>query len=121
MSKLEISAEKLCDTIVESIQDIKGNEIVKMDLRSIENSVAQYFIVCSGGSSTHVNSIAGFVEKDVSKTLREKPWKVEGKENSEWVLMDYGNVVVHIFQRPVREFYQLEELWADAERTVFDE
>ncbi len=65
--------------------------------------------------------MAGCVEMDVSKALRVKRWKVEGKENSEWVLMDYGNVVVHIFQRPVREFYQLEELWADAERTVFDE
>lgn len=121
MAKLEISADKLSDVIVEAIQDIKGEEIVKLDLREIENAVAQFFIICSGGSSTHVSSIAGSVEKDVSKAVQEKPWKVEGMENSEWVLLDYGNVVLHVFQRPVREFYRLEDLWADAERTVHDE
>lgn len=121
MAKLEISADKLSDVIVEAIQDIKGEEIVKLDLREIENSIAQFFIICSGGSSTHVTSIAGSVEKDVSKTVQEKPWKVEGIENAEWVLLDYGNVVLHVFQRPVREFYKLEDLWADAERTLYEE
>ena len=117
MANIETSSAVLSDEIITAIEDIKGEEIVKLDLRNIDNSVADFFVVCSGGSNTHTSSIAQFISKEVSKKLHEKPFKTEGQQNAEWVLMDYGSVVVHVFQRHIRDFYQIEELWSDAERT----
>jgi ribosome-associated protein len=121
MGKNDLNSEQLANEIVAAIQEIKGENIIKLDLRKLDNSVSDFFIVCHGGSNTHVNSIAGSVEKDISKAFKEKPWKVEGRQNSEWVLMDYGNVVVHVFQQAVREFYNIEDLWADGEVTVYED
>jgi ribosome-associated protein len=86
-------------------------------LRDIENTVCDYFIICSGNSNTQVNAISGSVQKVVSKEIKDKPWHVEGETNAEWVLMDYVNVVVHIFQKHVRDFYDIESLWGDAKIT----
>src|SRR5690606_19661802 len=83
-------------------------------LREIENTVCDYFIICSGTSNTQVNAIVNSVQKSVSKTLKEKPWHVEGSDNAEWILMDYVHVVVHVFQKHIREFYDIEGLWGDA-------
>lgn len=121
MATIEASSAVLCDEIITAIEDIKGEEIVKLDLRNIDNSVADFFVVCSGGSNTHTSSIAQFISKEVSKKLHEKPFKTEGQQNAEWVLMDYGSVVVHVFQRHIRDFYQIEELWSDAERTDYED
>ena len=104
----------LVNQIVEGLEDIKGEEILILDLRELENSICDYFVICSGNSNTQVNALAASVEKKVRKSLKEKPWHTEGATNAEWVLLDYVSVAVHIFQKNVREFYDLEGLWGDA-------
>ena len=113
MGKIE-NTDQLIAAIVDALEDIKGEDIKVLDLRDIENAVCKYFIVCSGSSNTQVNALAGSVQKKVSKSLREKPFQVEGTESAEWVLLDYIDIVVHIFQKPVREYYDIESLWGDA-------
>jgi ribosome-associated protein len=117
MGKTE-STDLLITHIIDALEDVKAEDIQILDLREIENSVCSYFIVCSGNSNTQVNALAGSVQKKVSKTLKEKPFHVEGTETAEWVLLDYINVVVHIFQRTVREYYDIESLWGDAKVTA---
>ena len=110
----KIDKQVLVDQIVSSIQDVKGEDIMIFDLTGIENSVAETFIICSGNSNTQVSAISGSIEKQVRNELQERPWHVEGTENSMWVLVDYVSVVVHIFQKQTREYYDIEELWGDA-------
>lgn len=105
----------LIEQIIEGITDNKGEEITVLDLTHLENSVCDYFVIASGNSSTQVKSISEAVEKRVREELGDKPWHVEGADRSEWVLMDYVNAVVHVFQKEQREFYDLESLWGDAE------
>jgi ribosome-associated protein len=112
--KEAVSADILIAKVLESMDDIKAKDITLMDLREIENKSTDYFIICTGTSNTHVASIASNVEKDVSKELKEKPWHVEGADVAEWVLLDYVNVVVHVFQGETRDFYDIEGLWGDA-------
>ena len=107
-------SKTLIDTIVDSITDLKGEEIKILDLREIENAFCEYFIICNGNSNTHVSAIAGAVEKKVRKETKERPWHVEGTENAQWILIDYTNVIVHIFQKQYREYYDIEGLWGDA-------
>jgi ribosome-associated protein len=102
---------------VKGIEDVKGDNISILDLRDIENTVCDYFILCEGNSNTQVSAISGSIQKNVSKSLKDKPWHVEGEANAEWILLDYVNVVVHVFQKHVREFYNLEGLWGDAKMT----
>lgn len=106
--------EKLVEEIINGLLEKKGKRIVTLDLRKIENAVTDFYVICSGDSNTHVNALAGSVEEEVRKALNDKPWHVEGTTNAEWVLLDYVNVVVHIFQRSAREHYNIEGLWADA-------
>ena len=108
------SSEILLDKIIHGIENVKGEDIQKMDLRKIENTHCEFFVICSGNSNTQVSAIVNSIKKKVSKTLREKPLHTEGLEIAEWVLIDYVNVVVHVFQRKTREFYNIEELWGDA-------
>merc|ERR1712100_736405 len=96
--------KKLLRLIVDGIEDVKGNEISLLDLRKIENRVCDYFVICDGSSNTQVNAIINSVTKKVSKELKDKPWGIEGTENAEWVLLDYVDVVVHVFQKEKREF-----------------
>ncbi len=117
MTKNENTSDQLITTIIKGIEEVKGNDIDILDLREIENTVCDYFIICNGTSNTQVNAIVGSVQKTVSKTLKDKPWHVEGVENAEWVLLDYVNVVVHVFQKHIREFYDIEGLWGDAKTT----
>lgn len=91
--------------------------ISKFLISHIENTVADTFIICSANSNTQVSAIAGNVEKKVRNELQDRPWHVEGAENSLWVLVDYVSVVVHIFQRHIREYYDIESLWGDAKVT----
>jgi len=120
MTKENTSADLLITTIVGGIEDVKGKEIIILDLREIENTVCDYFIVCEGTSNTQVNAIVSSIQKQVSKILRDKPWHVEGTDNAEWVLMDYVNVVVHVFQKHIRERYDIESLWGDAKTTEIE-
>ena len=117
MVKKQVSSDDLIALIVQGIEDVKGEDIQLLDLRDIENTVCDYFVVCSGTSNTQVNAISGSVQKLVSKELKDKPWHVEGENNAEWVLMDYVNVVVHVFQKHIRSFYDIESLWGDAKIT----
>lgn len=112
--KLDTS-DILLETIINGIHEVKGKDISILDLTKIETAVCKYFVICSGTSSTHVSSISENIRKFVSKEIKEKPWSTEGKDTSEWVLMDYSDIVVHVFQNQIREFYNLEDLWGDAE------
>lgn len=105
----------LLDSIFNGIFDKQGENVVKVDMRKLGNAVCSYFIICHARSSTQVDSIAGSVEISVKNVTGEKPEHKEGLDNCLWVLLDYGNIVVHIFQEEQRDFYRLEELWADAD------
>lgn len=118
MAKQNVSADQLISVIISGIEDVKGKEINILDLRDIENTVCDYFIICEGTSNTQVNAIVNSIQKKVSKELKDHPWHVEGAENAEWVLIDYVNIAVHVFQRHIREYYDIEGLWGDAKTTV---
>lgn len=118
MTKNIVSTDDLLSLIIKGIEDVKGADIDILDLREIENTVCDYFIICNGNSNTQVNAIANSIQKVVSKELKEKPWHVEGTENAEWVLIDYVNIVVHVFQTHIREYYNIESLWGDAKITT---
>jgi ribosome-associated protein len=120
MSKSKISNDDLLANIIKGIEDVKGANIDILDLREIDNAVCDYFIICNGNSNTQVVAISNSIQKVVSKELKDKPWHVEGLENGEWVLMDYVNIVVHVFQEHIREYYDIENLWGDAKITSIE-
>ncbi|MCK4561955.1 MAG: ribosome silencing factor [Flavobacteriaceae bacterium] len=117
MAKKSVNLDLLITEVIKGIEDVKGENITILDLREIENTVCDYFIICDGNSNTQVNAISGAIQKNVSKTLKDKPWHVEGEKNAEWVLIDYVNIVVHVFQKETRIFYDIEGLWGDAKIT----
>ncbi len=114
MKKRSDGAEILLNNIARGIFEKKGHNVLKVDLRNLENRIADYFVICHGTSITQVDSLCDSVEDIVRKESGEKPSHIEGLENKFWVLLDYGNVVVHIFLEEYRNFYSLESLWADA-------
>jgi ribosome-associated protein len=120
MQKTQTSADELISLIINGIEEVKGVNINLLDLREIDNTVCDYFVICNGTSNTHVNAIVSSIQKTVSKAIHDKPWHVEGADNAEWILMDYVNVVVHVFQKQVREFYDIEGLWGDAKVTMVE-
>lgn len=120
MIKNNLDVDKLVHSIVEGISDVKGQEINILDLRDIDGAVCDFFVICEGTSNTHVNAIVNSVRRRVIKDLSEKPWNTEGEENGLWVLMDYVNVVVHVFQKHIREYYDIESLWGDAKATAVE-
>lgn len=105
----------ISELAIQGIQEKKGNEIVRLDLRNIFSSVSDYFVICHADSSTQVKAIADSVEEEIYKALNQEPWRKEGFENAEWILLDYIDVVIHIFRTDKREFYGIEDLWGDAE------
>ena len=117
MTKENSNADHLISVIINGIEDVKGQNINILDLRDIENTVCDYFIICEGTSNTQVNAIVNSIQKKVSKETKDKPWHIEGSDNAEWVLMDYVNVVVNVFQKHIREYYDIESLWGDAKTT----
>ncbi|EKY10663.1 ribosome silencing factor [Capnocytophaga sp. Marseille-Q4570] len=111
----EITSNELLSNIIAGIEKVKGKDITILDLREVESAVCEYFVICNGNTNTQVAAISGSVQKVVSQAEgHQKPWHVEGEMNAEWVLIDYVDVVVHIFQPQVREHYDLEGLWGDA-------
>jgi ribosome-associated protein len=120
MTVKKVNTDNLIAQIIKGIDDIKGEDIQLLDLRELENTVCDYFIICSGNSNTQVKAISGSIQKIVSKSLKDKPWHIEGEMNAEWVLMDYVNVVVHVFQKQIREYYDIESLWGDAKITLIN-
>ena len=115
--KTNSESTELCEAIVEGMKENKANDIVVLDLRHLESAVCDYFVLCSGDSTTHVDGISSAVTRYVRKSIKEKPWHIEGKTNSDWILLDYINVVGHIFYKEARSFYDIEELWSDANKT----
>lgn len=105
--------EKVVELIIEGLKEKKGKEIVSIDISKFENSVCNYFIICHGDSTTQVSALAQWVEKTLEEQLNEKVWKKQGFENAQWILLDYIDVVVHVFLKESRDFYNLEGLWAD--------
>ncbi|WP_395052527.1 ribosome silencing factor [Flavobacterium sp.] len=117
MTKNTVSTDVLLANIIKGIEEVKGNDIEILDLRAIDSAVCDYFVICNGNSNTQVNAIVGSVQKLVSKEIKDKPWHIEGTDNAEWVLMDYVSIVVHVFQKEIREYYNIEGLWGDAKIT----
>jgi len=108
------------NTIVNGMQEKKAKHITILDLRKLQNRVSDFFVICDADSNTHVDSIAGSIDEEVRKKLNERPFHSEGWENGQWILMDYVNVVAHVFLGETREFYNMEGLWADGEITTVE-
>jgi ribosome-associated protein len=103
------------------MQEKKATDIVVLDLRKVKNAVADFFVICSGNSDKQLDAITDSVDQEVYKALKENPWHTEGKNNKEWMLLDYIDVVAHVFKKDRREFYSLERLWGDADiREIVD-
>ncbi|WP_285060711.1 ribosome silencing factor [Pedobacter ginsengisoli] len=109
----------LSEIAVHGIQEKKGNDIVRLDLRNLNSSVSDYFIICSANSATQVKAIADSVEEEIYKKTQTNPWRKEGQESAEWIILDYFDIVVHIFKTEKRDFYGIEDLWGDAQTTSF--
>ncbi len=116
----KLTAEEINYLIVDSIQDIKGKNIVQLDLRKIEDAPADFFIICEGDSSTQVRAISDNIYRRLKEEARIAPAHVEGQRNARWICMDYFPTVVHIFYRETRSFYELEDLWSDAVSTEYE-
>ncbi|RRB00704.1 ribosome silencing factor [Larkinella rosea] len=117
----DLSSEELCKLVVKGMQEKKAIDIVVMDLRDVKNAISDYFVICSGTSDTQIDAIADSVEEEVFKASQVNPWHEEGKTNREWILLDYVDVVVHVFNKERRVFYDLEQLWGDAEIHTVEE
>lgn len=113
-----LRSEDIVNKIIEALQDNKAHQIIKIDLRKIENCFCDFFVICHGTSGTHIAGMTDAVEEYVHKELNEKPFHIEGLNTTRWVVLDYGDVVVHIFDKELRDYYQLEEFWADADITA---
>lgn len=109
-----VTSRQLADAVVEALQDKKGLKIVVMDLRQVRGAISDYFVICSGTSDRHVQALSDTVYEELRIKLQDKPMNVEGRQRGEWVLMDYVNVVVHVFLEEKRRFFDIESLWADA-------
>jgi ribosome-associated protein len=116
-----LTSEILAEAAIEGIREKKGFDIAVLDLRGLTHSVCDFFIICSGNSSTQVSALADAIEDMVRKKTGESPWHVEGHANAEWILIDFVNVVVHVFQPEARSFYGIEKLWADASVTLYQD
>lgn len=110
----------MLNSIIESVQDKKGENILSLDLRNLSDAPAKFFIICEASSTTQVKAIADYIVEGSKKKLNEKPWHTEGLSHAEWILIDFIDIVVHIFLKPLRDFYQLEELWSDGIREEYD-
>ena len=109
----------LSEIAVHGMQEKKGHDIVRLDLRDINSSVSDYFIVCNADSATQVKAIADSVEHEIYKSTEASPWRKEGQENAEWIILHYFDVVIHIFKTEKRDFYGIEDLWGDAQTTSY--
>ena len=112
-----LKIKSLVDVIIRGMQEKKAENVTVIDLRNLDNAVCDFFVISNANSNTQVNAIADSIQKETLEVLGDKAWHKEGTENADWILMDYVNVVAHIFQTPTREFYALEELWGDAKIT----
>jgi len=112
--KAEANSDILAELVVKGMQEKKASDIVVLNLKSLKNAVSDYFVIASATSDTQLEAIASSIEEEIYKATRQNPWQSEGRTNREWVLLDYVDVVAHVFLKDKREFYALEELWGDA-------
>lgn len=117
----DVSSEVLSEWVVEGMLEKKAMDVVVMDLREIKHAVADYFVICSGSSDTQIDAISDSIEEQIHKQSKQNPWKREGRQNKEWILLDYVDVVAHVFNKEKRSFYGLEELWGDAKVTRIED
>ncbi|WP_420316426.1 ribosome silencing factor [Ekhidna sp.] len=117
----DVNSEVLSEWVVDGMLDKKAIDVVVMDLRDVKHAIADYFVICSGNSDTQIDAISDSVEEQIHKNSKQNPWKREGQQNKEWILLDYVDVVAHIFNKEKRTFYGLEELWGDAKITRVEE
>lgn len=110
----EVNSDVLSSWVVDGMLEKKAIDVVLMDLREVKHAIADYFVICSGNSDTQIDAISESIEEEIHKHVKQNPWKREGKQNKEWVLLDYVDVVAHVFNKEKRNFYGLEELWGDA-------
>ena len=122
MKKIKVvrTENRLLDAIVCGIQEVKGKDIVHLDLRNVPNTICDHFIICHGDSDTQVDAIAGSIERFTLEQAGEKPWHSEGQETKGWILLDYVDIVVHVFHKSKREHYGLEQLWSDSIRNTYE-
>jgi len=115
-----MTSQEISQHIVKGMEERKAEDIVVMDLRHVKGAVTDFFVLCSGNSDTQVEAISESIQEEIYKEAKENPWKKEGFTNKEWILIDYVNVVAHIFKKDKRHFYALEELWGDAKVTSIE-
>lgn len=112
--KTTVDSEKLSTIVVEGMKERKALDIVVMDLRGVKNAIADFFVICTGTSETQIDAISESIEEFAFKLAGQEVWHKEGKENKEWILLDFVDVVASVFKKNTREFYSLEQLWGDA-------
>ena len=115
MSKQSDSTNILLKHIIGAIQEVKGKEIISLNLTKIDTAICKYFVICTGMSNIHVNAIEKSIKKYVLEKLIERPYNTEGNNIAEWVVIDYSDIIIHIFQKKIRNLYNLEDLWGDAD------
>lgn len=108
-----LKTEEIVSKVIEALEDNKAHQIVKIDLRKIENCFCSFFVICHGTSGTHIAGLTDAVEEKLREELDEKPFHIEGSNASRWTVLDYGDVVVHVFDKELRDYYQIEEFWGD--------
>ena len=119
--KFEVTDELLTKVIIEAILEKKVHRLIKINLKNLKNTLCDYFIICEGESNTQVNALAENIEKQTYLQLKTHPHHIEGRENSQWILLDFFSVIVHIFQKEYRNFYKLEDLWSDGKLEIIQE
>ncbi|MDH5608075.1 MAG: ribosome silencing factor [Cyclobacteriaceae bacterium] len=115
------TSQQMSEFVVQGMLEKKASDVVVLDLRGIKHAIADYFVICSGNSDTQIEAISDSIEEQVRKSSKQKPWKREGFQNREWILIDYVDVVAHVFTEEKRAFYGLEDLWADAKITLIQD
>lgn len=113
-----MTSQEISQLIIKGMEERKAEDIVLMDLRHVKGAVTDFFVLCSGNSDTQVEAISESIQEAIFKSSKENPWKKEGFTNKEWILLDYVNVVAHVFKKDKRQYYALEDLWGDAQLTT---
>ena len=119
-SSKEVSSDVLSGWVVDGMLEKKASDVILLDLRDVKHAIADYFVICSGNSDTQIDAISESIEKEIHKHVKQNPWKREGQQNKEWILLDYVDVVAHVFNKEKRKFFGLEELWGDAKITAIE-
>jgi ribosome-associated protein len=119
--QVDLSSKDLSNLVINGMLERKATDIILLDLRKLNNTITDFFVICSGNSDTQIDAIATSIDAEVYKASGQSPWHKEGLQNKEWILLDFVNVVAHVFNSEKRAFFDIESLWGDAEITNIDE